>query len=169
MLVNLQNIVNQYLTFKTREGTYFNFRREGLHRFYSHEDKNKVDEESYYVNGVLHGESKSFYSSGILRRISVYNQGRIDGLQKTYHENEQLEEICCYVNGMMHGICKTYYSNGSIHSSAYYHGDKLHGEYKIYFLNGNLMSLSNMVLGMKHGMCYERGIWYVYKYDKLVG
>jgi antitoxin component YwqK of YwqJK toxin-antitoxin module len=168
MLTNLQDIVNEYLTFKTREGTYFNFRREGLHRFYDHENENVITEESYYVNGILRGESKSFYFSGALLSTCMRINNRISGVYKAYHENGQLEEICYYIDSMIEGVRKTYYDNGKIRSVSYYHSNKKHGEYKVFGMEGRLISLFTMVLGMIHGKCYEHGIWTEYKYDKVV-
>jgi antitoxin component YwqK of YwqJK toxin-antitoxin module len=54
---------------------------------------------SYYVDGKINGEFKSYYKNGQISSICSYTDDKIQGEYKKYYSDGQLEKICNYIDG----------------------------------------------------------------------
>jgi antitoxin component YwqK of YwqJK toxin-antitoxin module len=70
--------------------------------------------ETNYRLGLKHGD-KIFYNQypGSIDSITPYNQGKIDGTQKTYYANGKLKYEIEYKEGREDGNWKKYYTDGT--------------------------------------------------------
>ena len=49
-----------------------------------------------YVDGVLHGEEKSYYQSGKLRSVGSFKRGILDGIVTGYYEDGAIQVRATY-------------------------------------------------------------------------
>ncbi|MDZ7848906.1 MAG: hypothetical protein U5L96_20475 [Owenweeksia sp.] len=83
----------------------------------------EINYKIFWIDGqkqsLAHGEAKYYHQNGDLSREGNYNQGKEDGLWKSYdnHGGKLLEEKV-YKDGKMAGMHITYYPNGQIESKA---------------------------------------------------
>ncbi|MBJ7448877.1 MAG: hypothetical protein JHC93_00785 [Parachlamydiales bacterium] len=66
--------------------------------------------------------------NGNLSKISIYKDGVLDGESKSFYDNGQLHTLITYVNGVKEGHKQIYYNNGDKEKEAKYHNDQLEGE-----------------------------------------
>jgi antitoxin component YwqK of YwqJK toxin-antitoxin module len=59
-------------------------------------DKGKIRSVTLWRNGKREGISKSYYENGGVERVMNYSNGELDGLYRTYYENGQLKEDYMY-------------------------------------------------------------------------
>jgi antitoxin component YwqK of YwqJK toxin-antitoxin module len=63
--------------------------REGDRKYWY--DNGQLWLEEFYQNGVLEGESKSYYRDGTPEQRGHYIQGKLDGIQEEWHPNGKLK------------------------------------------------------------------------------
>ena len=126
-----------------------------------------------YVNGILHGNCKWFYSTGVVSKTATYVAGDLHGEVVSYHENGNIEVKKYYRNGAKIGKWIYYYENGKKRKEVKYIDGMLHGKYTFYLEDGNISSEKDYYYGDLHG----EGKFYIngtfdhvryYVFDKLV-
>jgi antitoxin component YwqK of YwqJK toxin-antitoxin module len=71
----------------------------GVVRTYHNEEKTKVKEEYFKMNGKIEGVYKSYHDNGQLFEEINYIDGLIQGIFKSYHENGELYVEVNYIDG----------------------------------------------------------------------
>lgn len=100
-------------------------------------DNDFLTSEENYIDGILNGVSKIYYSNGNLRSIQNYKNGKEIGIAKTYHKNGLLCSEINYGDGEADfKDWKEYYENGLLKFDV----DNSEGnmKWKEYYNNGNL-------------------------------
>lgn len=119
-------------------------------------------------NGKLHGQIKTYYQDGKIKRISMIENGKENGItkgwlpdgfisiykpyhngtpvdtHKVWYENKNQESIIIYDStGQKNGWCRTWYENGKLQDSTLFtHGTKL--QEFLYYDNGKPMFTSTL-------------------------
>jgi antitoxin component YwqK of YwqJK toxin-antitoxin module len=113
-----------------------------------------------YVDGLLHGDEKSYYQSGKLKSLGSFKHGILDGIVTGYYEDGTIQVRAIYNNGIKQGRVIHYYPNGTKQVETFYTDDKFDGVRSTWFENGKLMELIPYSKGLVHGMVeiyYESG------------
>ena len=113
-----------------------------------------------YVDGVLHGDEKSYYQSGKLKSLGSFKHGLLDGIVTGYYEDGTIQVRAIYDNGIKQGRVIHYYPNGTKQVETFYTDDEFDGVRSTWFENGKLMELIPYSKGLVHGMVeiyYESG------------
>ena len=113
-----------------------------------------------YVDGVLHGEEKSYYQSGKLRSVGSFKRGILDGIVTGYYEDGAIQVRATYDNGVKQGRVIHYYPNGTKQVESFYTDDKFDGIRTTWYENGKPMEIAPYSKGMVHGtleVYYESG------------
>jgi antitoxin component YwqK of YwqJK toxin-antitoxin module len=71
--------------------------------------------------------------------------------KKSKYVVRRIDGYCFYINNKKEGINKTYHYNDNIASCKYYYNDKLHGIYKSYYYHGKIYSFIQYKNGKLHG------------------
>ena len=99
---------------------------------YYHPDGKTLLSEENYENGLLNGESKTYFVSGQLTEISHYKDGKLDGNTKQYSKEGILLEELNYKNGKLHGLATFYNINGKVIYTGMYENDEKTGKWEFY-------------------------------------
>jgi antitoxin component YwqK of YwqJK toxin-antitoxin module len=83
---------------------------------------------SFYIDDNLHGEYKEFFSTGKLKLIGQYENGKLNGSFREYYPNGNLYKLSKYKSNFLHGWSLTYDKEGvEISKFLYRYGEKLLG------------------------------------------
>jgi len=108
--------------------------RVGLWVFYQKDGKTIVSEENY-KNGLLDGESKTYYRNGKITETMFYKNGGLEGNLKRFSDEGILLDDLNYKNGKLSGLAKYYNTAGELTMTGYYENNERIGEWN-YFENG---------------------------------
>lgn len=136
------------VTFYTEKGVMeSNGKMDGKNRigkwYYYQEDGEALLAEENYKNGVLEGESKSFYRNGNMAELMNYKNGVLDGVSKRFSDEEILLDEVNYVAGKLNGLAKYYNLKGELIYTGPYENDEKVGEWKFY-MDGELADPNDM-------------------------
>lgn len=113
-----------------------------------------------YVDGVLHGDEKSYYQSGKLKSLGSFKRGILDGIVTGYYEDGTIQVRATYDNGVKQGRVIHYYPNGTKQVESFYTDDKFDGIRTTWYENGKPMEIAPYSKGLLHGTgrtYYEAG------------
>ncbi len=110
----------------------------GVGKTVSADGMGHVLDEAYYLDGVLHGPSREFFSDGSISHEMYYKNGELHGPTRTYYANGQLESEVNYNNGKIEGLSLMYYENGQLWSKSLSKEWGHWGPYETFFENGQL-------------------------------
>lgn len=116
-------------------------KRIGKWIYYNSDGKSILSEESY-VNGLLDGEVKTYYSFGKITEILNYRNGKLHGNTKRFADNGNLLDDLNYVRGKLQGLAKYYNLQGKLIYSGVYENDEKVGKWE-YFENGKPVKRTN--------------------------
>ncbi len=102
---------------------------------YFHSDGKSILSEENYEDGILNGESKTFYLKGNVTEISHYKNGKLHGNLKRYADNNVLLDDLNYENGKLYGAAKYYNIEGKLIFWGDYEDDVKVGKWE-FFENG---------------------------------
>ena len=122
--------------------------------------KGAVEFNKDYVDGVLHGDEKSYYQSGKLKSLGSFKRGILDGIVTGYYEDGTIQVRATYDNGIKQGRVIHYYPNGTKQVESFYTDDKFDGLHRTWYENGNVMKSIPYSKGLLHGTgrtYYESG------------
>lgn len=108
-----------------------------------------------YKAGQFDGYFKSFHSGGQkLKLIGLYVNNVMTGQWKKYYTNGQLQEVVTFANNEENGSFREWFEDGTLAAEGNYrNGDNEHGRLRIYNTNGSL----NRVMNCDMGVC--QAIW----------
>ncbi|MEE2025279.1 toxin-antitoxin system YwqK family antitoxin [Alkalimonas mucilaginosa] len=99
------------------------------------------------------GDYRLYFKSGqLLQEGSRDQQGRYQGIVKTYHENGKLHRKIPYRDNLVHGIYTIYFEDGSLQRKQEVKDHKRHGRDLSYHPNGELRVEVNYVDGNREGV-----------------
>ena len=110
---------------------------------YYHPDGKTIMIEENYLNGVLDGEFKSYYKTGVITEILHYKNGKLHGNSKRFADNGVLLDDLNYNNGKLEGLAKYYNINGELIYTGNYENDEKVGEWE-YFENGKKENINKL-------------------------
>lgn len=123
--------------------------------------------------GKKQGNWIEYYPNALVKSITPYVDGKMEGLRVEFSNNGQLEKSMEYHNGLLNGDYKELrYS--STKEERYYENGKLEGTVKIYYDNGKIMEEGLYKNGTRDGLSkwYDQEgnvtIEYEYKNGELV-
>jgi antitoxin component YwqK of YwqJK toxin-antitoxin module len=122
--------------------------------------KDAVEINRDYVDGVLHGDEKSYYQSGKLKSLGSFKRGILDGIVTGYYEDGTIQVRATYDNGVKQGRVIHYYPNGTKQVESFYTDDKFDGIRTTWYENGKPMEIAPYSKGLLHGTgrtYYEAG------------
>jgi len=102
---------------------------------YYHPDGKSILSEENYVNGVLNGESKTYYLNGKTTEFSHFKNGKLHGNLKRYADNGILLDDLNYMNDKLHGAAKYFNMDGQLIYWGDYENDEKVGKWE-FFENG---------------------------------
>lgn len=102
---------------------------------YYFNDGNSIVSEENYSNGLLNGESKTFYKNGKITEILQYTDGLLDGNIKQFSDEGILLEDLNYTKGILNGMAKYYDPKGALTYTGMYKNNIKIGKWE-YFENG---------------------------------
>ena len=88
-------------------------------------DDGKLQSESNYQNGLVHGFSNSYHSNGVQATKTVFSNGEKAGTETWWGENGLKSYEANFVNGKMNGLETIWSEDGSIASQLRYSDGKL--------------------------------------------
>ncbi|WP_457616073.1 toxin-antitoxin system YwqK family antitoxin [Lutibacter sp.] len=110
---------------------------------YYHPDGKTVMSEENYTNGVLNGESKTYYKDGKVTEILHYKDGKLHGNLKRYASNGVLLDDLNYKDGKLNGLAKYYNMDGKLIYTGIYKDDVKEGKWEFYE-NGKPASVNKL-------------------------
>lgn len=120
------------------EGKYLNQQKDSVWKYYLNEQGNPLVSTETYKNGILHGESITYYpDSGEPAEILLLEYGKKNGKMLKYFPDGKLMTESFYKDGKLNGDFTHYHPDGKIQiQGAYYNGLQI-GEWKFFDENGN--------------------------------
>ena len=123
---------------KMAEGRFVNQKKEGVWKYYLNESSNPEVSSETYKNGILFGESITYYpDSGNPTEIVFYINGKKDGKLLKYFPDGTLMTESYYKDGLPDGTFVHYYMNGKVQIEGSYIDGVQTGEWKYYNEDGN--------------------------------
>jgi antitoxin component YwqK of YwqJK toxin-antitoxin module len=116
--------------------------RSGLWVFY-HSDGTTIIAEENYKNGLLEGESKTYYKDGKITEIMHYKNGKLDGSYKRFSDEAILLDDLMYTDGNLNGLAKYYNTKGTLILTGTYSDNEKVGKWSNYN-NGEEVKPSEM-------------------------
>ncbi len=118
-------------------------------------------EDDQKLNGQYHGIQREWYWSEMLsedvktdRLLEelVYVNGKMEGMQRTWHRNGQLESEKVFKDGNYHGLHRDWHVNGQLKSECNYENGLYHGLYRAWRAGGELCEEGSYVNGKEEGL-----------------
>jgi len=94
--------------------------------------------EIHFLDHVVQGVRKIFFSNGKLYIDGVREMGYDNGIKKIYYSTGTVMKEELLVTGDYHGARKTYYPNGKIEKDENFYNDEWHGTCRYYDVQGKL-------------------------------
>lgn len=146
---------------------------DGITKIKVNDGAGNLSQSGIVKDGKKQGNWVEYYPNAIIKSITPYVDGKIEGLRVEFGNSGQLEKSMEYHNGLLNGDYKELrYS--SVKEERYYENGKLEGTVKIYYDNGKIMEEGLYKNGTRDGVSkwYDQGgnvtIEYEYKNGELV-
>lgn len=114
-------------------------------------DDGRISMESFYKDGVLHGEYKSWHANGMSEHRGIYTHGLKHGTFETWFDSGNLKSHYNYVKDHLHGECIEYYPNGYMQKLSAYNMQVLNGTQYEWYYTGKPSTTTNYKNGYKQG------------------
>jgi antitoxin component YwqK of YwqJK toxin-antitoxin module len=95
----------------------------------------KKKEQTNYMDGKLHGLSRTWSSYGQIEKEEHYQMGKKEGLATLWYKNGNTKEETNYHQGIQVGLTNKWYENGNIESEINYKNGKKHGLVTLWYKN----------------------------------
>ncbi len=120
------------------EGKFVNQKKDGVWKYYLDEKSNPLASSETYIDGVLNGESVTYYpDSGNISEIVYFKGGKKNGELLKYFPDGTLMTKSYYKDGMPDGDFIHYHMNGKVQIIGSYLNGLEVGEWKYYDKDGN--------------------------------
>ena len=126
---------------KVSEGVSKNKKKTGKWIYYFKDSKSIMSEENY-VNGILEGQSKTYFKNGNVLEEKSYKNNLLHGKYRRYAEQGILLHNLNYIEDKLHGPGEYYTSSGKIYTKGEYENNAKKGNWSVYDKNGNEVTLS---------------------------
>ncbi|UII28071.1 hypothetical protein LVD15_06495 [Fulvivirga maritima] len=127
-----------------------------------------VVEQGDLLNGHKVGNWTAFYTNGVVKSVTGYVDGVMQGMHIEMGQRGEIEKRCYYHNGQLHGDYVVYNRNRIKEEKTYENG-LLQGVAKSYYDNGTLMEESPYSDGKRDGLSrwydQEGNVSIEYEYD----
>lgn len=119
------------------EGKYVNQKKDSIWKYYLNEASNPCISTETYVDGILVGESITYYpDTGEAAEIVFFKNGKKNGkLLKYFPDGKQMTESY-YIDGLPDGKFTHYHPDGKVQIMGRYKSGKQVGDWKYYDENG---------------------------------
>ncbi|MFK5856805.1 MAG: toxin-antitoxin system YwqK family antitoxin [Bacteroidota bacterium] len=122
------------------EGKFVNQKKDGIWKYYVNQDTNALVSMETYVNGIIDGESITYYpNSGKPAEIVMFKDGKKNGKLLKYFPDGILMTESHYKNGMPNGNFIHYHMDGKVQIEGVYLNGLQIGEWKYFDENGKLV------------------------------
>jgi len=112
-----------------------------------------VETEVPWENGVLNGVQKSYHATGKLASETSYDHGEITGEARSYTDEGELLRVVRYEKGRKHGDMVDYWpKNGNVKRSVPYVAGQVKGVAKEFYLSGQLKWERPFKDNVQHGI-----------------
>lgn len=141
------------------ESFYKNGKLHGPSSFYSEEGQRLTL--SYFFEGEYQGKVRHFYSDGTLCRLESYKDGKLHGCQKYFFESGAVKSLLHYAHAQLSGPVYLYYENGQMKRESFFENGEKHGFDRIWTDQGVLVDEGEYELGKPigvHKRWYETGV-----------
>ena len=98
-----------------------------------------------YNNGVLDGIAKSYHENGKLEREVSFNANKEEGILQAFFPSGKIKARYSFKEGEENGTCYNYYENGQIRTKFNYLNGLRNGKCQSYFENGKLRGEGNFL------------------------
>ena len=115
-------------------GNYKNGILDGEYKVYYPNEK--LQAETYYVNGELNGAYIGYYENGNIKLTGNYKENLPDGEWKFYLEKGNLQSIVNYKVGELNGLKEEYYENGNLWTRKEFKNSIQEGVHEVYYEDG---------------------------------
>lgn len=120
------------------EGKFVNQKKEGLWKYYINQESNSLVSSETYINGILNGESITYYTdSSKTAEIVFFKNGKKDGKLLKYFPDGTLMTESYYKDGFPDGTFNHYHMDGKIQIEGKYSNGIQVGEWKYFDETGN--------------------------------
>jgi antitoxin component YwqK of YwqJK toxin-antitoxin module len=116
--------------------------------FWNNGNKNKGN----YKDGKQEGLNVEWHENEQMEQKVTYKDGKLDGLGTTWHENGQMESEGNYKDGKREGLRVGWHSNGEKSSEVKYKDDKREGLGVMWYENGQKYFEANWKDGKEDGL-----------------
>jgi antitoxin component YwqK of YwqJK toxin-antitoxin module len=128
--------------------------RQGMHQ--SFHPNGNLFRESNYVDGELHGITKSYYESGELESLETMQHGLFEGPYQRFYVDGRVANEGQYVNNEMSGLWKRYFETGELMEEVNFAKNEENGPFRLYHKNGKLSVAGTFLDGeYEHGDLQE--------------
>ena len=103
--------------------------RVGIWTYYFSDGSTTLSTETY-KNGLLDGESKTYYKSGKLAELAYYASNKLHGNRIRYSDEGKPTEDLTYKEGVVHGLAIIYDEKGEIFAKGSYENGMKAGEWE---------------------------------------
>lgn len=125
------------------------------------DEVNQTNNTAHYLNGKKDGEERKFFQNESLAEIRFYKTGKKIGTHKSWFENGQQKfEYPYSKKGFYNGTLKEWYANGQQVKEFNYVEGKESGTQKMWLSNGNIRANYTVINGERFGLiglkkCYS--------------
>lgn len=112
---------------------------------------NAVESSKDYFNGLLHGQEKVFYKSGVLKSVGYFRDGMLNGTISIYFEDGTLMGRMEMSDNLNNGRGIRYYSNGNKQLERFFTNNTLEGLSRVWYESGNIKKEEDYKNGLLHG------------------
>ena len=105
-----------------------------------------------YINGILDGVSKRWYSNAQLMEERIYNLGQKNGKQVAYFENGKMKFEFTAKYDQYEGELKEWNNDGNLIHLATYKNGQEEGTQKMWYDNGKIRANYVMIKGKRYGL-----------------
>lgn len=146
--------------FRLADDVNFNFKQDTLYfksikysgkQFYLYPNKDTVFVKSY-LNGLLEGVQKQWYSNQVLAEERLYVSNKKEGLHKGWWENGKPKYSYQFFNDEFHGEIKEWYFGGQLFKTFHYKNGYEEGSERLWYEDGSVRANYVIKSGKKYGL-----------------
>lgn len=120
------------------------------------DDKGDTTMVETYMNDLLNGEKRVYFTQNRLSKLMFYKDGQLNGPYVTYNlAGEKISELN-YKMGKKDGVLSYYFDDGTLLRTENWNNGVKNGEFKTLYYNGTLQKLENFKKGVREGLYEER-------------
>lgn len=122
----------------------------------------RLDKEVTYLKGVRNGMTKTYYASGGVKQVIIYNTGMRTDTALWFYEDGKLFRATPYVRDTIHGVQTQYYRSGRIKARMSYNMGLRYPDLAEYYDNGKLKSSQREIKIRTRDEYLENGVFKIF-------